>query len=121
MADQPQNDPTAATATSQSEFTSATAQKNLAKPRWTTVHIEKIKQVGLHEWLMVVATAAMAIATGLYTQQLDVMRSQIELTQRPWIGVEDAYVSEVTTESPTITISLHTFSLFRRFESSTIR
>jgi hypothetical protein len=48
---------------------------------WIKLHREKVKHVGLHEWLMVLATIAMAGSTITYTHyasgQLEAMRGQL--------------------------------------------
>jgi hypothetical protein len=51
-------------------------------PSWLRLHWEKVKHVGLHEWLMVLATITMATSTVFYTKyargQLDAIQGELD-------------------------------------------
>jgi hypothetical protein len=71
--------------------------------KWLALHCEKLKHVGMHEWVMVFATVVMATSTIAYTtyssKQVSVMRETLtemkresNIAYRPWIGPESAIV-----------------------------
>ena len=65
----------------QNPNTQATVGQPSPFREWLRLHLDKLKHVGLHEWLMVAATAAIALSTVLYTYyargQLDTMQKTL--------------------------------------------
>lgn len=90
---------------SDNEHNSPAEKGNPSSPfkSWVRSHWEKAKHVGFHEWLMLLATIAMAGSTIVYThyarEQLATMQGQLnQMTtdSRPWIKITDI---ELTQES----------------------
>ncbi|MGA3095897.1 MAG: hypothetical protein ABSF25_05540 [Bryobacteraceae bacterium] len=67
---------------------SANSEQNTYPPsparKWTALHLDKLKHVGLHEWLMIAATVVMAASTTAYAiyagRQLKTMENATFMT-----------------------------------------
>jgi hypothetical protein len=63
--------------------------------RWARFK-ERVKIISLFEWLMLIFTAVIATSTSIYTcysaGQWRIMRDQLHLSQRPWVGIREPII-----------------------------